>query len=572
MKKLIAIVVSIMLVLAITLSAAAVSSIKLMSIKLDKSSISLSGGATYKLKVTYTPSNTSQKIMTYATSNKNVATVDSKGLITARAKGTAVVTVASSSNKAITANCTVTVTSTKLSNVTLKMFIIGNRQEPDTDRVCRAVDAYLKNSLNVTLKLTTLGWGPTYDQKINTMLASGQKFDLVFTSSWAANFRNNASSGYFTDLTSMLKNSPITTVLGQDFLNGSAVNGKNFGVPANKEKAHNWGVLLLKDMVNKYKIDLTKIKKLEDLEASFEAIKKGEPGMTPLLAVNYDTPWHLLDWDNLSDDDIPGAFYNDNRGNTVVNQFTTPEAIAQFKQMNAYYKKGWIHPDAATMDNFADKMKTGKFFAAVQPLKPGKDVEMTASTGQKWVQIDLTPKIMSNRETTGAMMAIPVASTNKERTFKFLELLYTDKTLVNMLEYGIEGVHYTKVSDNVVKPLGGDKSNYNPGNNWRYGNQFINWLTESQDPKIWSLYEVYNKSSIPLKSLGFVYDNKNSSAEATACKAVSATYTKQLFTGAATDTDATIAKMTADFKAAGVDKLLADMQKQYDAWLKATGK
>jgi putative aldouronate transport system substrate-binding protein len=457
-------------------------------------------------------------------------------------------------------------------NVTLTWYVIGNRNEPDTAKVCAAVNKYLKDKINITLKLTTLGFGDTYDKKINPMLASGQKFDLVFTAAWAANYRNNASSGYFTDLTKMLKSSPITQVLGKDFLNGSAVNGKNFGVPANKEKAHNWGVLLLKSMVDKYKVNISKIKSLKDLEPTFDAIKKGEPGMTPLLAVNMDAPWHLLDWDNLSDDDIPGAFYNDNRGTTVINQFIAPEAIAQYKKMNQYYQKGWIHPDAATMDNFADQMKTGKYFCAVQPLKPGKDIEMNNSTGQKWVQVDLTPVVMTNRETTGAMTAIPAASKNKDRAFKFLELLYTDKTLVNMLEYGLPNVHYTKVSANVVKPLGGDKATYNPGHNWRYGNQFINWLTPDQDPQIWNLFEKYNKKAVPLRSLGFVYDNKDSATQASACKAVIQQYYKELFTGAAADTDATVASMKSDLEAAGVNELIADMQKQFNAWLKATGK
>ena len=278
----------------------------------------------------------------------------------------------------------ITAKPTTLKKVTLKVFVVGDRNEPDQARVSKKIDEYLKDKINITLNYTTIGWGD-YDKKMNPMLASGSNFDLLFTANWAANFRNNASSGYFTDLTAMLKDSSITKVLGQDFLNGSAINGKNYAVPTNKEKAHDWGVLLLKSMVDKYKIDLTKIKKFTDLEPFFDTIKTKEKGMTPLLAVNMEAPWHLLDWDNLSDDDIPGAFYNDNRGNTVVNQFITPEAIAQYKQMNDYYKKGWIHPDAATMDNFTDQMKTGKYFAVVQSLKPGKDVEMTTSTGQNWV-------------------------------------------------------------------------------------------------------------------------------------------------------------------------------------------
>ena len=179
---------------------------------------------------------------------------------------------------------------------------------------------------------------------------------------------------------------------------------------------------------------------------------------------------------------------------------------------------------------------------------------------------------MTNRETTGAMMAIPRASKNADRAFKFLEYLYTDSFVVNTLEYGIEGTHYKKVSENVVDQLGGDKSSYKPGNNWRYGNQFLNWLTPTQDSTIWSQFETYNKKALPLKSLGFTFVNKDSITQASACKAVVQQYYKQLFTGSSSNVDTTIAKFTSDLKAAGADALIADMQKQYDAWLKATGK
>ncbi len=108
MKKLISILLSVILVMsfAFTVSAA---TIKVKSIKLNVSSVSLIEGKTYDLKATFTPSNTSQKKLTYTSSNKSIATVSSKGKITAVKEGKAVITVKSSSNKKVKAKCTVTV-------------------------------------------------------------------------------------------------------------------------------------------------------------------------------------------------------------------------------------------------------------------------------------------------------------------------------------------------------------------------------------------------------------------------------------------------------------------------------
>ena len=452
--------------------------------------------------------------------------------------------------------------------VELTFYSVADSQ-PEMQKICDAATEYLKDKLNVKVKVENFGWGDTYTPKINPMLASGQPVDVIFTSNWAANYRVNANAGYFVDLTPYLKNSPIREIVGDDFLNGSAINGKNYGVPCNKEKVHNWGVLLKKDLVEKYNVDVSKIKTMEDLEPYFDAIKKGEPGVTPLLNVQMEGPFKLLDWDNISDDDIPGALYPDNRDNKIVNQFETPEAVAIYKKMREYYTKGWIHPDGATQDNFSEEMKTGKYFAAVQSMKPGKAEEMKLSTNIDWVQVDMTIPVMSNRETTGALLSIPIGSEHPDVAFKFIEMLYTDKYLKNLFVYGIENEHYTKVSDNVVKLT--DNAGYRAGNGWRFGDQFIDYLLDSEDPDKWDQFKAYNDMGIPMNSLGFAFDNITVENEIGAIKNVVQKYYKQLFIGT-TDTDTTLAAFSKEMKDAGADVVIAEMQKQYDEWRKAVGK
>lgn len=77
-------------------------------LSLDKSSVELTVGQTTDLIKSYAPSNTTQRNVTWSSSNEAVATVSS-GQITAVGEGTAVITAASSVNPSITASCTVTV-------------------------------------------------------------------------------------------------------------------------------------------------------------------------------------------------------------------------------------------------------------------------------------------------------------------------------------------------------------------------------------------------------------------------------------------------------------------------------
>jgi putative aldouronate transport system substrate-binding protein len=456
--------------------------------------------------------------------------------------------------------------------VELTFTLVGDKQETDTDLVMQEINKYMADKLNIKLNLQVYGWGDPYESKVNTMLASGEPFDICFTANWAANYYKNAAAGYFLPLNDYLKKYPaIVEICGQDFLNGSAIDGIHYAVPTNKEKVHNWGYLLMKEYVDKYNFDLSSVKKMEDVEPFFETIKANEPDITPLLIVGGDSPFQFLDWDRISDDNVPGALYPDNRDNTIINHFLAPESIDMYKKLRDYFQKGWIHPDAATMENTAEQMKTGKFFAAESSLKPGKDAEMTGSTGVEWVQVDITRPVMSNRETTGALLAIPAASKNPERAFLFIEALYTDAKLRNMLNFGIEGIHYTVNPDGRITQTqeGIDRFNLGPG--WRYGDQFKDLLLDNEELDKWDQFRAFNDAGLVLNSLGFVFNDESVSTESSACKTVVGTYSRQLQCGAV-DVDPIVARFEDELKASGVDKLIAEMQRQYDEWRAKVGK
>ena len=80
-------------------------------IVLDKTSLSLKPNDTYTLAATVLPSNASNKVVTWTSSKTNVATVSSNGLVTAKAKGSCVITCSATDGSGVKASCQVTVTS-----------------------------------------------------------------------------------------------------------------------------------------------------------------------------------------------------------------------------------------------------------------------------------------------------------------------------------------------------------------------------------------------------------------------------------------------------------------------------
>lgn len=90
-----------------SVSAVLAKKVGVKSVKLNKSAVTLIVGETFQLKATVSPSNASNKTVTFSSSNKNVATVSSKGLVKAVGAGSATITAKSNNGKTATVKITV---------------------------------------------------------------------------------------------------------------------------------------------------------------------------------------------------------------------------------------------------------------------------------------------------------------------------------------------------------------------------------------------------------------------------------------------------------------------------------
>lgn len=79
------------------------------SIAVAPSSATLDAGETASLAAALAPANTTNKAVTWASSDQAVATVDESGVVTAVASGTATITVTSVADTSLTATCSITV-------------------------------------------------------------------------------------------------------------------------------------------------------------------------------------------------------------------------------------------------------------------------------------------------------------------------------------------------------------------------------------------------------------------------------------------------------------------------------
>lgn len=299
----------------------------------------------------------------------------------------------------------------------------------------------------------------------------------------------------------------------------------------------------------------------------FKTIKDNEPGVTPIVSSKFTNIWDAANYDYIV------ANFAVPRGSKelkAVDTLEDPKFIDFYKRMHQWNQNGWFDKDILTSD--ADQgmnmIKAGKAFAVAQSLKPGKDKEMSISSGVEVVQVETAEPFTTTGDAQGAMLGISRTSKDPARAMMFLNLLYSDPKLLNMLYWGIEGKHYVKKSDNVIdypEGVNADTQGYpNPGG-WMFGNQFNSYLWVNEDPNKWEEFKKFNERAEHSIALGFAFNQEPVKSEMASLANVEKEFGATLKSGAV-DPEKIIAKWKEKRKSAGFDKVKAEVEKQLAEW------
>ena len=438
-------------------------------------------------------------------------------------------------------------------------YSFGSPQK-DLQKVIEKVNDYTRDKIGVIidLKLDIAN----YDKKMKIKMASGEQFDLCFTSGWTNNYKSAVSKGYFLPLNDLFNKygKEMLDVINPIFIEGTKINGKNYSVPINREAAYQHVFIFNKKYIDKYDIKLGKSISWEELDKIFTLIHNKEPG----IKVFYPWSYYLMqDQDYIINSNIPGCVEIKDGKPKVVNQFRTSDFVGQMKWYHKFYKKGFI-PNDIIADGNSLNLKAGNWFCTIHAYGPVSDESINEECGFPVKCVPMFEKpIVGNTVLLGAMIGISSTSERPDLVMKFLNLLNTDKYLRNLLGYGMEDVHYKMISDNRIKLLP-ESANYNL-NQWTVGNLFITYLLSNDPENKWELYKKWNDSAIVSSIAGFSFDTEPVKMELTAINNISNEFYKGLFLGAY-DPDIYIDKMINKMNNAGLDKVLNEMQRQIDQW------
>lgn len=453
---------------------------------------------------------------------------------------------------------------------TVTMAVIGNDQE-DMDLVEAEMNKILAEKVGAQIDVITLGWG-VYQQQLQLMLSGAEKLDLVPI--MYNNVSTYVNSGQVLDMSDLIDQYGVNmkAALGEDILKIANMNGYVYGVPVEKEWYADSCLVMRKDILDKYNLDVSNVKSLADCAPIFETIHENEPDMKIIVGAKDGLIGNIYFADVLSD--RFGVLDNGGADTTIVNYYETDNYKNLAATVHDYYEKGYIDKDMATStDAGTTILKAGNAFCFATPYKPGVAEQESLNTGYELVavRINPTPAFCYTNAVAAITWGIGQNCENPEMTMKVLDYMYGDPELMNLFNWGIEGVHYVvKDAENDVIgfPDGVDASNakYNLNMGWELPNQYKIHVWEGSSRKIMDAQKEMNATANKSKALGFMFDSTSVSNEIAALNNVVSEYSSSIDCGAADPTTA-IPEFNEKLYAAGLQTVMDEKQKQLNEWL-----
>lgn len=446
----------------------------------------------------------------------------------------------------------------------LLWYGIGGETQDIPQVFSRISEDLAKMGAGYSIAYQNFGWGD-YGQKIQLILAAGERADIVFMASWAGNYFSTAASGYFTELDELLEGQPkLKALLQPAFWDAVRVSGKIYGVPNYKDMVYQEYAAFNSDLLAKHNIKLPQANiTWRELTPIFAQIRRLEPDY-----IAYDGGGlGIIRGDFPLGPAMPIAlsFAEPEKGFQVLTE--SREFQDNARLMRQWVEAGYRDPDAYLKKDTDNSGKKNWFVRNYQGF-PGAEVSLSKGWGVpmevRWLS---GPPILDNGTPLGAILSIPASSPNAKTAMDFLMRLNTDPAIRNLVGHGIEGVHYNLDANGQVVRTEKGQNNYDMPN-FSVGS-FLVLNTLAGEPKdAREQLRKFNEDAEPSPALGFAIDKEKYSQVIAQVSAISAPYRDAVMYGLK-PADETLAEWRIKLREVGWFEAVAEINQSYMQWKKS---
>ena len=439
---------------------------------------------------------------------------------------------------------------------TLVWWTVGGTPADDFDQAVSQISDYAEEKIGVRIDVKIAGWAD-YDTKMNNIINTGEYFDLMFVNN--TNYTKFVNLNALENITDLVQSETpdLYNFIPADLWEGAKIHGNVYAVPTYKDSSLTQFWMLDDSIVQKYDIDMESIKDFATLDPVIHTIKEGEgKSVYPIhLAQGATFNGFFNGYDGLTAGvTVMGVKYDD-ESRKVVNLLEQDDVKENLNYLHKWYVDGIINPDA----NVVTDGGKGAIFSTGQGWPAAAK---SWAFGQGIEKYDVT-KVFGPLYTTetiqGSMNAVSANSKYKAEALKVLQLMNTDAKFRNMCAFGTEGNFMQYEEDGTVTKLRDDWV----WPSYTQGTFFILSTQADGDPDAWNQVKEQNESATSSTCLGFALDVTNIQNEIANCNTVWDKYKNDLLTGAS-DPATAVPACIEELKAAGLDTVIEEAQKQVD--------
>ncbi|MBB5265561.1 putative aldouronate transport system substrate-binding protein [Catenibacillus scindens] len=449
-----------------------------------------------------------------------------------------------------------------------------------------AINEITENEINVHVDIQMIESG-NYDQQISLMMSSSEKVDLMLTLPiGSSSYNNMANQKQFMDISGLLEEygQDVLSTVGS-LIESTTVDGSIYAVPTYRTLVTSAYIVMRTDVLE----DLGLLEKAQNMTSFTEyeeilaAVKSSEKwsylagivnsdvdGLCLPLAGSYlgvDNFSDATSYDQLGDLNKIIAIDPEGSDDTVRMNFDTPEYKAMIDKMRDWYEKGYVYEDAATTDDAAETLiKSNVGFSYFVEGEIGIETSKTAACGMPMTCVKIVTHPISTSSCTKFVWAVPNSSTEPEAAVKFMNMMYTDSRIENLLVWGIEGRDY-QVKDGVAYFMDGQDANsvaYQTAD-FMFGNQFLAYPWDGQSADFREVAKEEMDGAQESKYLGFSCDTTNIQNQLTAIANVISEFGPSLESGIAPE--GTYEEFIQKLYDSGAQDIVDEYQRQLDEWL-----
>lgn len=464
-------------------------------------------------------------------------------------------------------------------HVVLTMYCIGDEGGIYAQEHLEKVNELLTKKINAELAPVMVSWGD-YKTKLPMIWAGGEAYDLTYTSNWSGYF-TEGEKGAFMDITELFPTYAPQTyeyLMEKDYLDTTTIDGKYYMVPNDKPDYTGFIYNYREDLRKKY--NCPEIVDKETFEVYLQAIKDNEPSMIPYAnsateAQRFQTFLNEQDWSRPLDSATGVFVYDLNDPTKVFNVVETPEYAAFIEETREYYDKGyWSQSIMAETSASKDLFEGGQTAVYMGNFSNSNNAYMNITAQHPDWEIgyyssDLASGKVELVAPCNNGMAIGAYSKNAERAMMFIELMYNDQEVYDIVMNGIEGVTYEKDEATMTKRV---PDGIDPGTialkNLAMGFSTTKYELGSMNdsPKLNELKEEYASYVVFPELAGYSIKQDSISAELAAIKSVVDEFKTPLEKGVTAPTEG-LEALKQKLKDAGVDKVMEEINSQITAYL-----